>query len=401
MNIPAGLGYSDDHEWVRAEGDVAFVGNGATTHSGAFGAESNIQFDGNVYFVGNMAGVQYNTPNGGIFTFNTGGGGSYLGTGGAIRIGVGGQRATFSKDAIFVGNLASAEGGAIMILNNSTMNFNGKAVFMGNMAGLWSQDMNGRGGGNGGAIVFSDSSNKITFNGESYFVANQASGFGGAVGESQSSNATRSSYFMFNAPALFTDNVSGFRPAIQRVYWTIDEGFRPPVNLTVNTGTETVTYAQGVPVTRWYADVMTNVFSGTNASGQTDYGGKVRWVFKNFPLRMHPDAAIAAEGALCAAAQNKFWEYHEILFATEEPFTPESLTSIAGNLGLDQAAFRTCLDTRASKSQVEAEIAQGVAAKVNLVPTFVINGLIKTGAMSAQDFRAALDAALVAQGKTQ
>jgi len=127
-----------------------------------------------------------------------------------------------------------------------------------------------------------------------------------------------------------------------------------------------------------------------------DYDGKVRWVFKNFPLQMHPDAAIAAEGALCAAAQNKFWEYHDVLFTTEDTFTPESLTDIAGNLGLDQAAFKTCLDAHATKSQVDAEVAQGVVAGVNAVPTVVINGQVKVGVLSVEDFRAALDAALAA-----
>ena len=132
-----------------------------------------------------------------------------------------------------------------------------------------------------------------------------------------------------------------------------------------------------------------------------EYDGKVRWVFKNFPLRMHPDAAIAAEGALCAAVQNKFWEYHDILFTTEETFTPESLTTIAGNLGLDQAAFRTCLDTHASQPQMDAEVAQGRAARVGSVPTIIINGQVKIGVMSAEDLRAALDAALADRKGTQ
>jgi len=136
------------------------------------------------------------------------------------------------------------------------------------------------------------------------------------------------------------------------------------------------------------------------AQAMKDYGSKVRWVFKNFPLQMHPDAAIAAEGALCAAAQNKFWEYHDVLFTTEETFTPDSLTGIAGNLGLDQTAFRNCLDTHASQTQVEEEIAQGVAAKVAAVPTVIINGQMKTGVLPAQDFKAAIDAAL-AKAATQ
>lgn len=128
------------------------------------------------------------------------------------------------------------------------------------------------------------------------------------------------------------------------------------------------------------------------------YGPKVRWVFKNFPLPMHKDAQIAAEGALCAGAQNKFWEYQDALFTFPEEFTPESLEGVAGKLGLDQAAFRQCLDSHATQKQVNDEVMEGVRAGINAVPSFVINGKVSSGTMPLKDLRALIDEALKAKG---
>lgn len=122
--------------------------------------------------------------------------------------------------------------------------------------------------------------------------------------------------------------------------------------------------------------------------------GKIRWVFKNFPLSMHPDAEIAAEGALCAAGQNKFWEYQDALFTFQEAFTPESLEAVAGTLGLDTAAFRQCLAARATQHQVDREVQEGVNAGIDGVPCLVVNGVIHPGTMPLKDVQAILDQAL-------
>ncbi|OAM89084.1 hypothetical protein AW736_14925 [Termitidicoccus mucosus] len=264
---------------VQIKGNVAFVANIARNKGGAILGEESIQFDGNAYFVGNMAGAQYNTQQGGIFMFNIAGGSSYDGSGGAMRVGTGGQNLIFNRDAIFIGNMASAEGGAITVHNGSTVRFNGRTIFMGNIAGLYPQATSSRGGGNGGAYTYGADNNKTVFNGESYFVANQSSGYGGAIAEAYSDNKGNNSYFDFYAPALFTDNVSGFRPDWELIYSSMDAdaSFVPPVNITSGTGVMSEKLEEGVPVNIWYGETTTGVFSGTNTvTGLSDYGAKVR-----------------------------------------------------------------------------------------------------------------------------
>ena len=71
----------------------------------------------------------------------------------------------------------------------------------------------------------------------------------------------------------------------------------------------------------------------------TQYAGKVRWVFRDFPIvSLHPLAPKAHEAARCAAEQGKFWEYHDLLFANQRALTRPDLESYAEQLGLDMFA---------------------------------------------------------------
>ncbi len=265
---------SGNRATVQIKGDVAFVGNSAKNLGGAIQGQESLQFDGNAYFVGNIVGADYSQPDGGLLVFNTGGGSSYVGNGGAIRAGSGGdQNLIFNKDAIFVANLAGDMGGSISIHNGTNLRFNGKTVFMGNMSGLYMQQMATRGGGNGGAIVFGDTGNKAYFAGESYFIANAAGGYGGALSGGHSSNVTQNSFFYFTANALFTDNISGYNPTTTTVVSSTSGQakngvFTPPANITTGTGITSDGF--------WYGEAVVNVLSGTNKSGQKDYGSKVR-----------------------------------------------------------------------------------------------------------------------------
>lgn len=136
----------------------------------------------------------------------------------------------------------------------------------------------------------------------------------------------------------------------------------------------------------------------TVAEAMKHYGDKVRWVFKNFPLPSHKDARIAAEGALCAAGQGRFWEYHDVLFETEEEYTPDSLTAIADRLGLDAAVFRQCLDAGKHKAQVDKEVKSGLDAGLDAVPSTIVNGTLMVGARSPEAFKAVIDAELAKKG---
>ncbi|MFN8491573.1 MAG: thioredoxin domain-containing protein [Caldilineaceae bacterium] len=121
--------------------------------------------------------------------------------------------------------------------------------------------------------------------------------------------------------------------------------------------------------------------------------GKVRWVFKHFPLDIHPQALPAAVAAECAAEQGKFWEMHDALFTRVNDWsitdpTPV-FTKMAEQLGLKQAAFVACLQSDAAKQRVQRDRDES-ASIVQGTPTFIVvaNGQIQIlpGALPAERF---------------
>ena len=122
------------------------------------------------------------------------------------------------------------------------------------------------------------------------------------------------------------------------------------------------------------------------------YGDKVRVVWKDFPLtQIHPDAFKAAEAAHCAGDQGKFWEYHDRLFANQQALQPDSLKSYASALGLDTAAFNSCLDSSKHGPRVSEGVAQGTRLGVNSTPTLYINGRMISGAQPLETFSILID----------
>ena len=122
------------------------------------------------------------------------------------------------------------------------------------------------------------------------------------------------------------------------------------------------------------------------------YGDKVRIVWKDFPLtQIHPEAFKAAEAAHCAGDQGRFWEYHDRLFANQEALEPDSLKSYASNLGLDVAAFTTCLDSSKHGPRVGEGVSQGTRLGVNSTPTVYVNGRMLSGAQPLETFSALIE----------
>ncbi|HWO09870.1 MAG TPA: thioredoxin domain-containing protein [Polyangiaceae bacterium] len=104
------------------------------------------------------------------------------------------------------------------------------------------------------------------------------------------------------------------------------------------------------------------------------YGDKIRFVFRQFPLSMHRDAHGAAQAALAADAQGKFWEYHDVLFANQGSLDRSSLEGHAKTAGLNLAQFKQALAGEQFKAQVEADLKLGEQAVVQGTPTMFVNG---------------------------
>ena len=104
----------------------------------------------------------------------------------------------------------------------------------------------------------------------------------------------------------------------------------------------------------------------------------VKIAFKNFPLNMHKLAMPAAQAAMAAHNQGKFWEYHDQLFATP-PVGPDSFTKIAQGLGLDMARFKADMQAPATQNRIMEDMRNAEAAEVRGTPTIFINGWLYRG----------------------
>jgi protein-disulfide isomerase len=127
--------------------------------------------------------------------------------------------------------------------------------------------------------------------------------------------------------------------------------------------------------------------------------GKVRLAYVNYPLPAHRNAWPAAETAMCAAAQDKFWPVHDALFATQheweaQPAPQPTLDSIAAAAGVEMKAFRSCVAGHVMKATIEADRDRAISAGVESTPTFLIGGTMVTGAQPLRVFRQVLDSAL-------
>lgn len=125
-----------------------------------------------------------------------------------------------------------------------------------------------------------------------------------------------------------------------------------------------------------------------------EYEGKVKLVFRDFPLRnIHPQAQKAAEAAQCAAEQKKFWPYHDKLFAAES-LQIDDLKKYARELELHVEQFTTCLDSNKYAGGIDADMQAGRSVGVNATPTFFVNGYLLSGAASYERFKEVVDAEL-------
>jgi protein-disulfide isomerase len=124
------------------------------------------------------------------------------------------------------------------------------------------------------------------------------------------------------------------------------------------------------------------------------YKGKLRWVFRDFPLKIHKEAEIAAEAAQCAADQNKFWEYQDILYSSKDPLTADTLEGYAGQLGLSTDQFKQCLESHKYKAKIQKEVEEAQAAGIDRTPSFIVNGNLMMGAPPLERFKQGIDAEL-------
>lgn len=119
--------------------------------------------------------------------------------------------------------------------------------------------------------------------------------------------------------------------------------------------------------------------------------GKVKLVYRDFPLSFHQYAQKAAEAAECADEQGKFWQYHDKLFENQNTLDIGNLKRYAQDLGLDSTKFNDCLDSGMMAFEVQKDFNDGSSYGVSGTPTFFINGIMLVGAQPYSVFEQVIE----------
>lgn len=132
--------------------------------------------------------------------------------------------------------------------------------------------------------------------------------------------------------------------------------------------------------------------------------GKVRLAYINFPLAQHIHAAPAAEAAMCAGAQGKFWEMHDALFTNQArwsalPSSTAYFESLARDTRVDVARWRQCVQSGKMRIWIQADHDRARAAGAASTPSFLIGDRMLVGAQPIEALRGAIDSALARSRK--
>jgi len=126
-----------------------------------------------------------------------------------------------------------------------------------------------------------------------------------------------------------------------------------------------------------------------------DFGGRIRFAYRHFPLEeAHPHALAAAEAAEGAAQQGKFWEMHELLFANQAHLTQKHLHEYAERLGLDMARYTSEMDDHIYLQRIREHVDGGKRSHARGTPAFFVNGAIRDVSFGMQALFDAVEAAL-------
>ncbi len=129
------------------------------------------------------------------------------------------------------------------------------------------------------------------------------------------------------------------------------------------------------------------------------YPGKIKLVYRDFPLPMHPLAPKAAEASHCAEGQGKYWEMHDKMFSVQGKLEVDNLKKYAREVGLDGDKFDKCLDGGEMAKVVDEHHQAGEKLGINGTPAFYVNGRFLNGAQPIEEFKSLIDAELGAIAK--
>jgi protein-disulfide isomerase len=122
-------------------------------------------------------------------------------------------------------------------------------------------------------------------------------------------------------------------------------------------------------------------------------GDRLLFAFRHLPIpEKHPLALIAAEASEAAAAQGKFWEYHDALYPEQPKLSRETILRVATEIGLDADRIAAELEGGTHLARIERDLASAAASGATGTPSFYVNGAHFTGAYDAGSLVEALEA---------
>ena len=121
------------------------------------------------------------------------------------------------------------------------------------------------------------------------------------------------------------------------------------------------------------------------------YPTQVRIAYRDFPLSFHPHAQSLAEASRCAAAQGKFWQFHDYLFGHQAEMPDRDLGKLSTQLGMDAGRFLHCVDQHTYATAVKRDMAEGEKLDLEGTPAFFINGIELSGAVPLAEFTQVID----------
>lgn len=127
-----------------------------------------------------------------------------------------------------------------------------------------------------------------------------------------------------------------------------------------------------------------------------EYKGKIRYVFRQFPLQMHKHSKLAAQAAEAAGAQGKFFEMEDKIFSGQKDWANsdkplEIYTRYAKEIGIDTDRFKKEVESGAYTKKIEADMKDGYAVGIDYTPTFFINGVKQEGGIDYKTYKDQFD----------
>jgi protein-disulfide isomerase len=127
-----------------------------------------------------------------------------------------------------------------------------------------------------------------------------------------------------------------------------------------------------------------------------EYEDKTLFVYKHFPLGIHPEANGAALASECALEQDKFWEYADKLYSSQEDWSTakngtQKFKEYARTLKLDIGKFNQCLDDNKYQSKIDSDVAEANEFGISGTPATFINNQFINGVVGTDDLKTVID----------